>query len=133
VAAYPFLSDEWFAEVRRVFEAQPVDVPPGAELRMNLLVTDTPFGSDRTVHVLVAQGTADFGHGHLELVDLTITADYDTARELFVAGELQVAMQALLEGRVKLQCDLTKLMAAQAAGIGPGSSGLADALTEITA
>ena len=42
-------------------------------------------------------------------------------------------MQALLEGRIKLQGDLTKLMAAQAAGVGPGSPGLAEALTEITA
>jgi hypothetical protein len=133
VAAYPFLSDEWFVEVRRVFEERPIDIQPGAELRMNLLVTDTPFGADRQVHVLVANGVADFGHGHIEVVDLTITADYVTARELFVVGELQVAMAALLEGRVKLQGDLTKLMAAQAAGVGPGSSGLADALTEITA
>jgi len=132
VATYPFLSDEWFVEVRRVFDARPVEAPPGAGVRMNLLVTETPFGDDRLVHVVLAEGVADFGHGHLDVVDLTITSDYATARELFVSGELQAAMQALLEGRVKLQGDLTKLMAAQAAGVGPGSSGLADALTAIT-
>ena len=65
MATYPFLSDEWFVEVRRVFETQPIDVPAGAALRMNLLVTDTPFGADRQVHVLVADGVADFGHGHV--------------------------------------------------------------------
>lgn len=133
MAAYPFLSDEWFVEVRRVFDASPIDVPSGTTLRMNLLVTQTPFDADREVHVLVAEGSADFGHGHIEAVDLTITADYDTARELFISGELQVAMAALLDGRVKLQGDLTKLVAAQAAGVGPGSSALSDALAQITA
>jgi hypothetical protein len=132
VAAYPFLSDEWFVEVRRVLDSGELDVPPGAELRMNLLITETPFDGDRSLHIVVADGVADWGHGHVEVVDLAITADYVTARELFVAGEMQAAVQALLEGRIKLQGDLTKLMSAQAAGVGPGSSGLADALTEIT-
>ncbi|MFI5046996.1 MAG: hypothetical protein ACHQIG_08020 [Acidimicrobiia bacterium] len=133
MAAYPFLSDEWFVEVRRVFESGDVVVPPGAELRMNLLVIETPFGADRPLHVLVADGVADWGHGHVEIVDLTITTDYTTARELFMGGELQGAVQALFEGRIKLQGDLTKLMAAQLAGVGPRSPGLAEALTEITA
>jgi hypothetical protein len=41
-------------------------------------------------------------------------------------------MQAFMEGRVKVQGDLTKLMAAQAAGTGPGAPGLAEALASIT-
>jgi hypothetical protein len=132
VPAYPFLSDEWFVEVRRIIDAGTLDVPPGANLRMNLVVTETPFDTDRHVHVLMADGAADWGHGHVEIVDLTITADYPTARELFFSGDLQVALQALFEGRIKLQGDLTKLMAAQAAGAGPGSPGLAEALADIT-
>jgi len=133
VPAYPFLSDEWFVEVRRIIDDGALDVPPGVNLRMNLVVTDTPFESDRLVHVGMTDGEADWGHGHLEVVDLTITADYPTARELFFSGDLQVALQALFEGRIKLQGDLTKLMAAQAAGAGPGSPGLAEALADITA
>ena len=133
MAAYPFLSDEWFVEVRRVFETRAVDVPADAQVRMNLLVTETPFDADRQVHVVVADGAADVGLGHLETVDLTITADYDVARSLFLEGDVQLALQALFEQRIKLQGDLTKLMAAQAAGVGPGSAGLAEALTEITA
>ncbi|HEX5586762.1 MAG TPA: hypothetical protein VFZ17_05600 [Acidimicrobiia bacterium] len=131
--AYPFLSDEWFVEVRRIIDAGAIEVPPGANLRMNLVVTATPFESDRLVHVVMAEGEADWGQGHLQVVDLTITADYATARELFISGDLQGALQALLEGRIKLQGDLTKLMAAQAAGAGPGSPGLAEALADITA
>jgi hypothetical protein len=133
VPAYPFLSDEWFGEVRRIFDAGTIDIPPGTTLRMNLVVTDTPFESDRLVHVAIAEGEADWGQGHLDAVDLTITADYPTARELFFSGDLQLALQALLEGRIKLQGDVTKLMAAQAAGAAPGSPGLVEALADITA
>ena len=131
--AYPFLSDEWLAEVRRIFDAGSVEVPAGTNLRMNAIVTDTPFGADRLLHVVMAAGDADWGEGHVDDADLTITADYPTARGLFVDGDIQAAMQALFDGRVKLQGDFTKLIAAQAAGGGPGSPGLAEALAEITA
>jgi hypothetical protein len=132
VPAYPFLSDEWFVEVRRVFDTGTIDVPPGTDLSMNLVVTDTPFGADRHVHVVIASGAADWDHGHVEVADLTITTDYGTARELFVTADVQAALGALMEGKLKLQGDLTKLMAAQMAGTGPGSPGIAEALAEIT-
>ena len=131
--AYPFLSDEWLVEVRRIFDAGSVDVPPNTELRMNLVVTDTPFGSDRLLHVVMASGEADWGHGHVEIADIVITTDYAVARGIFVEGDINGVMAALFDGRVKLQGDLTKLMAAQAAGAGPGSPALAEALAEITA
>jgi hypothetical protein len=130
---HPFLSDEWLAEVRRVLEEGAVDVPAGTDLRMNLVVTDTPFGADRELHVVTADGRAEWDLGHVERPDLTITTDYTTARELFIGADLQAALAALTEGRLKLQGDLTKLMAAQMAGTGPGSPGLARALAEITA
>jgi hypothetical protein len=49
-----------------------------------------------------------------------------------MSGEPQAAMQAFMEGKVKLQGDLTKLMAAQVAGTGPGAPGLAEELSAIT-
>ena len=131
--AHPFLSDEWLAEVRRIVDEGALDVPAGTSLRMNLLVTDTPFGADRLLHIVMADGHADWDHGHVEHADLTITTDYVTARELFLGADIQAALAALTEGRLKLQGDLTKLMAAQMAGTGPGSPGLAKALAAITA
>ena len=130
--AYPFLSDEWFVEVRRILDERAIEAPRGTDLSMNLVVTETPFGEDRLLHVVSVDETTDWGVGHAEIADLTITTDYVTARELFLAGDIQGALQALMEGRLKLQGDLTKLMAAQMAGTGPGSPGLADALAEIT-
>ncbi|MET0420725.1 MAG: SCP2 sterol-binding domain-containing protein [Acidimicrobiia bacterium] len=130
--AYPFLSDEWFVEVRRVLDDGAVEVPADASLRANLSVTDTPFGDDRLLHLAIGDGAAEWDHGHLDDADLTITTDYATARELFVAGDPQGALQALMQGKLKLQGDLTKLLALQMAGTGPGSPGLGAALAEIT-
>ena len=132
VAAYPFLSDEWFVAVREVVDARDVDIPPHAELTMNLVVTDTPFGEDRRLHVGARDGKADWGTGHATDADLTLTTDYATAREIFMSGNPQAGMQAFMDGRVKVQGDLTKRMAALVAGPGPGAPGLAAALSAIT-
>jgi hypothetical protein len=132
VPTYPFLSDEWFVAVAAIVEARKVEIPPHAELSMNLTVTDTPFGEDRQFHVAALSGEPDWGMGHLNTPDLTLTTDYATAKDIFMSGNPQAGMQAFMEGRVKLQGDLTKLMAAQVAGTGPGAPGLAEELSAIT-
>ena len=132
VATYPFLSDEWFVAVRAIVDARDVEIPPHATLAMNLVVTETPFGEDRQLHIGARDGKADWGTGHVTDADLTLTTDYATAREIFMSGNPQAAMQAFMEGKVKLQGDLTKLMAAQVAGTGPGAPGLAEELSAIT-
>jgi hypothetical protein len=132
VATYPFLSDEWFVAVRAIVEARNVEIPPHAELAMNLVVTDTPFGEDRQLHTGARDGAADWGTGHVADADLTLTTDYVTAREIFMSGNAQAGMQAFMDGKVKLQGDLTKLMAAQVAGTGPGAPGLAEELSAVT-
>lgn len=132
MAAYPFLSDEWLSEVRRIVDEQSIEVPSGTNLTMNLLVTETPFPEDRRLHIAMVGGTADWSGGHAEVADLTLTTDYVTAREILISGDPQAALQAFMEGKVKIQGDLTKLMAAQATGATPGGPGLASRITEIT-
>jgi SCP-2 sterol transfer family len=132
VATYVFLSDEWFVAVREIVEARVVEIPPGAEVSMNLVVTGTPFGDDRQLHVGAREGRPHWGTGHETEADLTLTTDYETAKSIFMSGDPQAGMQAFMEGKVKLQGDLTKLMAAQVAGTGPGAPGLAEELSAIT-
>ena len=90
---------------------------------MNLIVTSSPHaspsGADQLLHIGTNDGHADWGPGHFDGADLTLTTDYDTARDIFVSGNPQSAMQAFMEGKVKLQGDLTRLMAAQAVGRRP--------------
>ncbi len=132
MATYQFLSDDWLVAVRAIVDAQHVEIPPHAELTMNLVVSETPFGDDRRLHIGTRDGRADWGAGHHDDADLTLTTDYATAYEIFMSGNPQAGMQAFMDGKVKVQGDLTKLMAAQVAGTGPGAPGLADALSEIT-
>jgi hypothetical protein len=132
VATYPFLSDDWFAEVRRIVDAREVEVPAHADLTVNLVVTETPFGENRVLHIGAHDGHADWGAGHVEGADLTLTTDYVTARDILMSANPQAGMQAFMEGKVKVQGDLTKLMAAQVAGTGTGAPALAGALVAIT-
>ena len=132
MTTFVFLSDEWFDAVRRIVDEREVVLPAGGSVRMNVVVTSTPFAADRHLHFDTTDGEPIWGLGHLTTVDLTLTTDYDTARDLLVGADLQIVMQALFEGRVKIQGDLTKLMSAQASGGGPATPGLAEALSEIT-
>lgn len=133
---YAFLSDDWFAEARRIVDEQAIQIPGEARLSMNLVVTESPNAEsapgEQLLHIGTDNGSADWGPGHLDSADLTLTTDYTTARDIFMSANPQTAMQAFMEGKVKLQGDLTRLMAAQAVGSGPGAPGLAAALSEMT-
>ena len=133
VAKYVFLSPEWFAVVRRLQAEHGAVLPPEADLRMNLRVTDTPFDDgDREFHMAAAAGSADWGEGHLEDADVTLILGYTTAREIFVMGNPQAAVEAFMAGRITISGDITKLMVAQAAQPGPEAVRLALAMQAVT-
>ncbi len=132
VAKHPFLSDEWFAAVRELHAAHDNAVPPEADIRMNLRVTETPFGGDRSMHMTAEGGQADWGNGHLDEADVTLTLGYDVAKEIFVGGNPQAAIEAFMAGKITMQGDITKLMVMQVAAPGPGAPALAAALLAIT-
>ena len=46
---------------------------------------------------------------------------YDTAKAILVDGDAQAAMQAFLSGRIKVEGDVTKMIALQTAGVGSGA------------
>ena len=134
VDKHPFLSDAWFDEVRRLHDAVGGAAPEGADFRMNLMITTTPFDGDLAMHMAAAGGRADWGKGHLDDADVALTLGYDTARAIFVDGNPQAAIEAFMAGRIVVQGDITKLMAMQMQAAGPGSaaSELTKALQEIT-
>jgi hypothetical protein len=124
---YPFLSDEWVAEMRKIradYEGQGPDVP--ISIRMNQIITDVPFG-EGNIHAYVdtSAGLVDIEMGHLANPDLTITLEYPTAKAILIDGDPQAAMAAFLGGRIKVDGDITKLLALQSPGVvgglGPGA------------
>jgi hypothetical protein len=126
----PFLSDEWFTAVgAAIAEHGAAASPPGPNVLMNLVITGTPFG-DREFHMGSRDGTPLFGQNHLDGADVTLTTDYATARDVFVSGNQAAGMQAFMAGKVKVQGDMTKLMASQ--GAGGGNNELTTAIQELT-
>jgi len=115
VAKYPFLSDEWIAEVRKIGEQYEGAGTVPHVVKMNQVITEVPFG-DGTIkaHMDTSSGEMQLETGHLDQPDLTVTLDYETAKAIFVEGNPQAGMQAFMAGKVKVEGDMTKLMAMQA-------------------
>ena len=134
MAKYPFLSDEWMEaahKIRAEFAGQ--TSAPAHVVRMNQIITDVPF-SDEPVNVYLdtSGGNVELDLGHLENPDLTVTVDYDTAKAIFVQQDPQAGMQAFMAGKIKVQGDMTKLMAMQSQAPDPSAQEIADRVKEIT-
>ena len=132
---YKFLSDEWVAEAKKVREEfAGKGNPPAHAVRMNQVITDVPFG-DGTInaHMDTSGGDIDLDLGHLDNPDLTVTIDYETAKAIFVEGNPQAGMQAFMAGKIKVQGDMTKLMAMGQAAPDPTATEIAAKIKDITA
>ena len=134
---HPFLSPEWMDAAKRIRDEMPhPDVPPVGLMKMNLVVTQSPFDAgDIKAHVDTSDGEIIVEHDHLAEPDLTVTVDYDTARALFVEMDVNGALQAFMAGKVKVQGDITKLMALGAPQAEPDEKAvaIAKAVRDITA
>ena len=123
---YPFLSDEWVAEARRIYSEAEATSAGGvsggraiAPVRVNLIVAEAPFSAAALdAHVDTSSGRLNIDTGHLSDPDVTVSMAYSTARSLFVQGDIQAVMQAFLGGRIKVDGDLSKLLDPQS-GIWP--------------
>lgn len=112
---FPFLSEEWIEAVRAVREEYRGKSQPIAHsFRMNQVITDVPFGTGTVdAHMDSTSGELEMELGHLEQVDLTVTLDYSTAKAILVDGNPQAGMQAFMAGKIRVDGDMSKLMAMQ--------------------
>lgn len=114
---HAFLSDQWIEAARDIRHRYSGDVPAiEASIRINVVTTKVPFGNGTiNAYIDTSSGTLDMELGSLDSADLTITTDYDTARELFVNQDPTASMQAFMQGRIKVEGDITRLMMMQTA------------------
>jgi hypothetical protein len=126
---HPFLSDDWFAEVEKLRDEAPE--PPAAlkDLTVNIVVEGGPEG-DKELHMSGGQ----FERGLADGAPTKLKVPYDVAKGMFIDGNQQAAMQAFMSGQIKVEGDMSKLMAMQTAG-GPSAEQTAfqQKLKEITA
>ena len=137
MAKYPFLSDEWLAEARKIYDEYRDKGPtPPQALKMNQVITDVPFGTGTIdAHMDTSSGELQMDTGHIDGADIKVTLDYETAKAVLVDGNMQIAMQAFMAGKIKAEGDLTKLMALQASGVSavdPTAAEIAKRIQDLT-
>jgi len=136
VTRFLFLSDEWLEETRRIRAEYAGAIPEvPLSVRMNQVVQEVPFGSGVIhAHVDTSSGRPMLEIGHLEQPDVTVTLSYETARALIVDGDAQTAMAAFLSGKIRIDGDITKMMALQSAGsVNPSDPAAAELVQRIRA
>jgi len=112
-----FLSDDWFEAAIALREKYADQLPATVmQLRINQVITDVPFGDGEVrAYLDTTNGTLEFLQGEVDDPDAVVTTDYETARIMIVDQDPAAGMQAFMAGKVKVQGDMMKLMAAQAA------------------
>ncbi len=135
MASYPFLSDEWIAAARAVRDDAGEGPAVAASVRMNQVITDVPFGPGTIdAHLDTSSGFVVMELGHLPEADVTVTLDYETARAVFAQGTPQAGMQAFMNGRIRVEGDMAKLVEAMRQ-VSPGAAdpaGVQRRIAEIT-
>jgi len=104
-------------------------------MRMNLVITGAPedvSAEPIDAHMDTTDGDMNMDLGHLEGPDLTVTLEYEVAKAILVEGNPQAGMQAFMAGKIKVQGDMTKLMAMQSATPDPVAQEIAGKINEIT-
>jgi putative sterol carrier protein len=131
-----FLSEEWLeaaTAIREEFKGQ--GGAPPHKMKMNLVITGAPeevSAEPIEAHMDTTDGDMHMDVGHLEGPDLTVTLEYDIAKAILVEGNPQAGMQAFMAGKIKVQGDMTKLMAMQSASPDPVAQQIAERINAIT-
>jgi hypothetical protein len=136
MATFEFLSDEWISEAKKIREEHDGGkaVSVSQPVKMNLVVTEVPFGDGSVrAHLDTTAGSLELDLDHLEGADLTVTLDYLTAKAMLIDGNPAAGMQAFMAGKIRVEGDMAKLMALQAAQPDPSAIGVADRLRAMTA
>ena len=102
-----WLTQEWHDETKRLAEDQPER--PGATTRMQYVLTGGPDGESRYYWVLEDGKLLEAIAGDLDSPELTLTMSYEDAKKI-QQGDMD-AQTAFMQGRVKVDGQMEKLMA----------------------
>ena len=106
-----FLTDDWFSTVETLTaQAGDLNLPPAlANLAINLVVTDTSGNTE------LALDGGRILKGLSSNAKTTLNMDAETLRKVFLEFDMSAAMQAFMTGKIKVQGDMSQLMALQTA------------------
>lgn len=125
-----FMSKEWFDEVKKIREAAGHVETPSAlhDLIINITVTDTDEGDKE---MALVGGMIE--EGHHESAPTTMILPVDLAHRIFIDNDQSAGMQGFMSGQIKIEGDMSKLMALQTAQPSADQIELQKKIKEITA
>ena len=133
MATYEFLTPEWI-EAAHAVRARHAAGELAFSLTMNLVVSDVPFGMGRVeAHVQTDSGVVSLDLGLLEVAEVSVALDYETAKAVLVDGDGEAAMAAFMAGKVRVEGDMTKLLQFQSRPMTDEERAFARAIRELTA
>ena len=106
-----FLTDDWFSTVDTLTaEAGDLNLPPALKnWAINLVVVD----GQNTTELSLDGGAIKKGLS--SNAKTTLNMDGETLRKVFLEFDMAAAMQAFMTGKIKVQGDMSQLMALQTA------------------
>lgn len=125
-----FMSKEWFDKVRELRESAGEIETPAAlqDLIINIVVTDTDDGEKQ---MSLVSGMIEEGHNGS--AETTMTLPVDLAHRIFIESDQSAGMQGFMSGQIKIEGDMSKLMALQTAQPSDDQKKLQAQIQEITA
>ncbi len=110
-----YLSDEWFNKVKELSEEINPEIPSQmADMKINMTVT-----SDEGDCELCLNG-GKIEKGHIPDATTKVTVPLEFAKKIFIDQDRAAGMQAFMSGKLKIEGDMSKMMAMQ--GIQPTES-----------
>ena len=124
-----FLSEEWFTKVNELKDAAgDLEVPAQlADLQLNINVTD----GDSEVCMALNGGSLE--QGSIADAGTTLIVPKDLAYKLFIEQDQSAAMQGFMSGQIKVEGDMSKMMAMQSVQPSEKQNALSNSIAEITA
>lgn len=122
-----FLTPEWFTQVEQLTQqAGELNLPPAIKnLSLNLNVTGVP-----PISASFVQGTLKQGLQENALT--TLTLDADTLKAVVLERDLNRAMTAFMEGKIRVDGDMGQLMSLQTVSPSPEQKQLFKNILSIT-
>lgn len=124
-----FLSEEWFAKVKELRDAAGNVETPAA--LADLVINITVAGDGAEKQLALVGGMIEEGHHGDAATTLTLPADL--AKRIFIEGDQSAGMQGFMSGQIRIEGDMSKLMALQTAQPSADQVALMKQIQEVTA
>ena len=127
--SHKFMSADWFAKVKELRDAAGDIEAPAAlhDLVINITVTGTDE-CDREMSLVAGM----IEEGHHAAAPTTMILPVDLAHRIFIDNDQSAGMQGFMTGQIKIEGDMSKLMAMQTVQPSDDQKALQKAILEAT-